>query len=732
MVEERRVDRFADDVVAAERERQVGDPATHLHPGAGLFDDASGRQKRLREFVVLFDAGGDGEDVGIEDDVLRGKANLLGEDAVGAPAYLDFALDGFGLTLLVEGHHHHRGAVAAHEPGILAERFFALLQADRVDDALALHALEPRLDYRPLRAVDHDRHASDLRLGGDEMEKRRHRLLGIEQAFVHVHVDQVGAAAHLIGSHRERPFVVLALDQPGEALRARDVGALADRQEAGLGTNRQDLEAGEAQQAIALRPLARGKTLDRSGDLADVVGRRAAAAADDVQPAPFGELAKRPRRVIRRLVVAAEYVRQPGVRVAAHPAGGECRELLDVGPHAVRAERAVDADAEGIRVRDRRPERFDRLRRQRAAAFEDRRRQPDRQPHAALGEHLLDREDRRLHVGGVKGRLGEQQIDAAVDEPAHLLGVGVLQLIEGDGPEARVVHAPGDRQRSIGRPDRAGHEPRLSRIACAVLAREANRDLGRRYVQVIDLVAEAIVGLRDAVGVERVGLDDVGAGLEIGAVDLLDHVGAGDHQQVVIALQVVGMIDEAPATVIRLAEAVALDHRPPRAVENEDALGKQPLERPQCVRISQSRAILAQKPRRRSCRPHPGPRSAVLGARLEAAAANDRQSRIARKRRIELGAAAEQELRALRAAHPARKAAARAEAGASLVVVTLHRRSRRSLPPPASAPATAPAGCRARAGARGSKPAPARRAGSPERTYPTDRCRSAASSASRR
>ena len=51
-----------------------------------------------------------------------------------------------GLALLVERHHDDGGAVAADEPGLVEELLLALLQADRVDDRLALHALQPGLD----------------------------------------------------------------------------------------------------------------------------------------------------------------------------------------------------------------------------------------------------------------------------------------------------------------------------------------------------------------------------------------------------------------------------------------------------------------------------------------------------------------------------------------------------------------------------------------------------------
>ena len=52
--------------------------------------------------------------------------------------------------------------------------------------------------HRPLRAVDHDRQARDLGLGRDVVQELGHRALGVEHALVHVDVEDVGAAAHLI------------------------------------------------------------------------------------------------------------------------------------------------------------------------------------------------------------------------------------------------------------------------------------------------------------------------------------------------------------------------------------------------------------------------------------------------------------------------------------------------------------------------------------------------------
>ncbi len=60
--------------------------------------------------------------------------------------------------------------------------------------------------------------------------------------------------------------------------------------------------------------------------------------------------------------------------------------------------------------------------------------------------------------------------------------------------------------------------------------------------------------------VEGVGLDDVGAGLEERVVDLADDVGLGQHQQVVVALQVVRVIAAARTPSRR-------DSRPRRACQ---------------------------------------------------------------------------------------------------------------------------------------------------------------------
>ena len=91
------------------------------------------RPRRLDEVdrvvVVLLHPRRHGEDVGIEDDVLGREADLVRQQTVGARADLHLAVAGVGLALLVEGHHHHRRAVAQAAPRLLEELRLALLHA---------------------------------------------------------------------------------------------------------------------------------------------------------------------------------------------------------------------------------------------------------------------------------------------------------------------------------------------------------------------------------------------------------------------------------------------------------------------------------------------------------------------------------------------------------------------------------------------------------------------------
>ena len=72
---------------------------------------------------MLGDARGDGEDVGVENDVLRWKSNLTYKNLIRAFTYADLVGEGGSLSLFVEGHDHDCGPVAEGEAGLFLEDF---------------------------------------------------------------------------------------------------------------------------------------------------------------------------------------------------------------------------------------------------------------------------------------------------------------------------------------------------------------------------------------------------------------------------------------------------------------------------------------------------------------------------------------------------------------------------------------------------------------------------------
>ena len=205
--------RFAHDVVPTKRKGNIADAAAYFGAHQVLLDPFGGADEINRVIVVLVNSRGHGQHVRIKNDILGRKSGVQDENAIGTLTHLDLSLEGIRLALIIESHHHDRRAVAPHQARLFAELLFAFLERDRVHDALALQALQPRLEHRPLRAVDHDGHFGDVGLRAHQVEEMRHGLLGVEQAFVHVDVEDVRAAVDLLLGDGQRGVEIARFDQ---------------------------------------------------------------------------------------------------------------------------------------------------------------------------------------------------------------------------------------------------------------------------------------------------------------------------------------------------------------------------------------------------------------------------------------------------------------------------------------------------------------------------------------
>ena len=238
--------RLAHRVIATEGEGDVAKSPAGLRSGKSRLDLTHGLDEVDGVVVVLLDAGGDGEDIGIKDDVLGVEADLIHQQSVGTGADADLVLLGGGLTLFVKGHDDDGRTVTLGESGALEEGLLSILEADRVEDTLALETLHSLLKDRPLGAVDHDRHAADLWIRGKKVQEGLHHRFTVEHSLVDVHIEDICTALDLLSCYRECGFVVARDDELGESGRARDVGPLAHHHEGASFLNGQRLKSAQA------------------------------------------------------------------------------------------------------------------------------------------------------------------------------------------------------------------------------------------------------------------------------------------------------------------------------------------------------------------------------------------------------------------------------------------------------------------------------------------------------
>ncbi len=314
------------------------------------FDVFAGPDKVLSIVVVLFDPGRHGKDIRVKDNVFRWEANLFGQNFVRAAADLNFALAGVSLTDLIEGHHHHGGTVAAHQLRVMNKWFDTLFHGDGVNDALALNALQAFLDHFPFRGVDHNRHAGNVRLPGDEIKETHHRRFGVEHPLIHVDINNLRAALNLLAGNVQRFAVFLFFDQALELRGAGHVGTFTHVHKQAVIADVQRLKSGQSAGNRQFGQLARGQACHRIAHGGDMLWRGAAAAADDIQEPGFGPFADLRRHRPGVEIVFTEGIRQTGVRVSSDVAFGDARQLLHILAQFVRPQRTVQAKAQGIGV----------------------------------------------------------------------------------------------------------------------------------------------------------------------------------------------------------------------------------------------------------------------------------------------------------------------------------------------------------------------------------------------
>ena len=153
--------------------------------------------------------------------------------------------------------------------------------------------------------------------------------------------------------------------------------------------------------------------------------------------------------------------------------------------------------------------------------------------HAEIAPQLFHRHQARLEAAGVEAGFDQQIVGSALHQAFGLQVVVGAKLGEGGGA--------GDVEIFVGGPDGAGDEARLG--GGGILVGDLARQFRGGEVELVGAVFQFVVGEGDPRAAEGVGLDDVRAGFQVLAMDILDDVGPRDVEdfRTVLPPQVVGL-----------------------------------------------------------------------------------------------------------------------------------------------------------------------------------------------
>ena len=509
-----------------EAKAHIAHPEHHMHAGEFAADATDRFHGGSAVAAVFFDACGDRQGEGVVEDLVGRKAVFQGV-TVGPLGDGELALRRAGHALLIDGAHHHTGAVIAGQFEHLEEALVAIFVVGGIEDAFATGNLQAGLHLLPLGGIEHQR---QVHIRDQPAHQFAHVALAVAADVVDVDIEHMGVLLHLAAAHCHQAIPVLLGQQFAHLLAAAGIEPLADDQEGvvlqvgghavqrgggglvsqgrthrgGIGCD-DGMAVGGLARRCGAAPHGPGGRMEFGRQLsqgADVGRGGAAAATDHLHPQVLNEVQQLHLHLGGGEAVMghpADVLRQAGIGDAAHHEGAVLTEVAHVLLHLLWPGGAVEAehiDREGLQDRHHRGDVG--AHQHRAGGFH-RDRHHQGAPLARRAEGLLD---------ALQGCLDLQHVLAGFDdEEIHVTGQQTLRLLAERGLH-RVEIDVAERGQLGGGTDRASHEAGLLRGA--VLIGHRSGQFGGPLVEREGLVLEAVFGQHDRGGTEGVGLDHIG------------------------------------------------------------------------------------------------------------------------------------------------------------------------------------------------------------------------------
>ena len=437
LVEEHAVQHVADCRLESEAHVREAEDRGRARQLGGHAPDGLDRLDAVTPEFVLARPEREGQHV--EDQVGRVDAVLLGGERVDALADAQLPIGVTGLALFVDREADDGRAVFTRQAEDAVESgtvVLAVFEVGGVEDRLPARVLQPGLEHLRLGGVEDQRQCS---LGGEAGRDLVHVLGAVTADVVHAHVEHVRAFLHLVACHLHARVPVRFEHGVAEFARSVRVRTFTDRQvrellvirHVGVHARTSRLEHRRAGDGSAVVP-------EPLHDRGEVLGGRAATAADDVESELADEPLVRVRKEFRREVVVRAAVHHRGqsrVRQAREERAAVLREIAQVFGHLDRTRRAVEAEDVGAHRLEGGDRGADLGPDEHAARGLHRDLHHQRQLGAGIGHRPPARHDRGLGLQQVIDGLDEEHVRTTGDEAGGLLLVVVAERVEADGTE---------------------------------------------------------------------------------------------------------------------------------------------------------------------------------------------------------------------------------------------------------------------------------------------------------
>ena len=321
-------------------------------------------------------------------------------------------------------------------------------------------------NHIPVRRVYHHGHGGDVGFRSDHIQESNHLLTRIQQAVIHIDIDDQCAVSHLFTGYRDGFFILVVLDESEEFPRASHITSFTHIHEVDIRSDIEHLQSAKPHRRRLFHRLVRLLAIHQCRIFRNKAIVRTTASANDVHQPLVNHLSHLGCHALRSLVVESHRVRQTGIRIGGDIIRRLPGQLAQEGYHLTGTKRAVQSQTEYRITAHAGQKSIQRLSTQCSASQVAHRDADHQGQRLAMLRHGLHRRiDGHLCIQRIENRFYQQGIHPTLYQRVSLFVVGLIQLVVAHVAQSGIAHVRRHRTGLIRRPYRTCHKTRF--VCCS-------------------------------------------------------------------------------------------------------------------------------------------------------------------------------------------------------------------------------------------------------------------------